>query len=637
MITISFYSYKGGVGRSLALTNLAVYVAQFGATVVMVDFDLEAPGLQYKLQPAAVPIELDTRGMAGLLADATSAVDVTGLDYDLAIDVTEYVESPTQADEELEQQRGRLLLIPAGNPLQSRYWADLARIDWTRLFIEPPRPGVAALAGLRQHILDKYNPDLLLIDSRTGITPSAGVSTTLLPDVVVPLLLNTREHLDGSRIVISAISRGAAGGGEAPRVQPVLSRYTGRRLTEQPSLADLRRRGLVPGRGGPDERIDDDLPLEEVHRALVDGLDDDAAHQVAPPLVLHTDLSLQYRERLSFGRYANEVVSGAAGTLLDDYLRLFASLVPQEMVTRHLTGVRNRIRSIILDRPDDAVRTLENLAGLVGDEGVFVDLIKVHLLRRDVASMLRAAERLFRVHGTIVVYPAISEALRDNVAVGRAQRTGPEPISLPPDFLESYWRRAAPNDSEWGVGVVRALAGVARSKRAEELSEELIAAKGTPDVLAQVVGALAAGTENAEKLAVRLAMRHFDSGASSSEFLHAAALACRYQPLPELARAIADSPGFSGLDDPLAIEVLQSAGRPDEAGALLMEALAVLDVDEGTVDRYDLERFAAPWATLSGRNKAIRAELQQRNPGIVELLDSFRELRPSRDISRRYR
>ena len=44
MITISFYSYKGGVGRSLALTNLAVYLAQFGVKVVMADFDLEAPG-----------------------------------------------------------------------------------------------------------------------------------------------------------------------------------------------------------------------------------------------------------------------------------------------------------------------------------------------------------------------------------------------------------------------------------------------------------------------------------------------------------------------------------------------------------------------------------------------------------------
>src|SRR5262249_32270779 len=43
---ISFYSYKGGVGRSMAMANLAVLFARAGFRVLVVDFDLEAPGLE---------------------------------------------------------------------------------------------------------------------------------------------------------------------------------------------------------------------------------------------------------------------------------------------------------------------------------------------------------------------------------------------------------------------------------------------------------------------------------------------------------------------------------------------------------------------------------------------------------------
>src|SRR5580658_5977806 len=49
METVAFYSYKGGVGRSLLLANAARFLATLGKSVVALDFDLEAPGLHYKL------------------------------------------------------------------------------------------------------------------------------------------------------------------------------------------------------------------------------------------------------------------------------------------------------------------------------------------------------------------------------------------------------------------------------------------------------------------------------------------------------------------------------------------------------------------------------------------------------------
>src|SRR3974377_729873 len=41
----TFYSYKGGVGRSLALANTAALLVRRGRRVVLIDFALEAPGL----------------------------------------------------------------------------------------------------------------------------------------------------------------------------------------------------------------------------------------------------------------------------------------------------------------------------------------------------------------------------------------------------------------------------------------------------------------------------------------------------------------------------------------------------------------------------------------------------------------
>src|SRR3954471_19766260 len=54
---VTFYSYKGGVGRSLALANIACLLAEHlehPQRVLLWDFDLEAPGL-HKLFPARIP------------------------------------------------------------------------------------------------------------------------------------------------------------------------------------------------------------------------------------------------------------------------------------------------------------------------------------------------------------------------------------------------------------------------------------------------------------------------------------------------------------------------------------------------------------------------------------------------------
>src|SRR5947209_8558912 len=67
----SFYSFKGGVGRSMALANVAELLYREGQHVLMVDFDLEAPGLERFFEvPKAMnsPDEIiSARGMMDLL------------------------------------------------------------------------------------------------------------------------------------------------------------------------------------------------------------------------------------------------------------------------------------------------------------------------------------------------------------------------------------------------------------------------------------------------------------------------------------------------------------------------------------------------------------------------------------------
>jgi len=66
METVTFYSYKGGVGRTTLLAPCARELARQGARVVAVDFDLDAPGLHYRLRPERGEV---TRGAVDLIDD----------------------------------------------------------------------------------------------------------------------------------------------------------------------------------------------------------------------------------------------------------------------------------------------------------------------------------------------------------------------------------------------------------------------------------------------------------------------------------------------------------------------------------------------------------------------------------------
>lgn len=171
----TFYSYKGGVGRSMALANVGVLLARWGKRILMVDWDLEAPGL-YRYFP-----EVESTLVQGVVDLMQAHADGGSLDW------RECTVRP------LESAGGELLLIGAGR-MDSDYATNAAALDWHRFFEE--RALGSYLEDLRRDWLAEF--DIVLVDSRTGISDIGGVCTVFLPDSVIAVMAPNRQSLEGT-------------------------------------------------------------------------------------------------------------------------------------------------------------------------------------------------------------------------------------------------------------------------------------------------------------------------------------------------------------------------------------------------------------------------------------------------------
>src|ERR1700737_3277213 len=71
---ISFYSFKGGTGRTMALANVACLLsAQNKGRVLMIDWDLEAPGLHFFFNSKLQSQFKDIGGLIDLFVDLDDA------------------------------------------------------------------------------------------------------------------------------------------------------------------------------------------------------------------------------------------------------------------------------------------------------------------------------------------------------------------------------------------------------------------------------------------------------------------------------------------------------------------------------------------------------------------------------------
>jgi hypothetical protein len=203
MYTVTFYSYKGGVGRSLLVANCALYLAQLGLRIVAIDLDLEAPGLHYKFAAAMPQGFVPRRGAVDLIFDYATRNHLYESLRDVSFEVPlgEPMLEPNEPPP-----RGWLRVIPAGSSPSLEYWQRMANIDWKRFLYDEGATGLEFFVDLRDRVSADFEPDLLLIDSRTGITEIGNVAT-MLADKLVCVVADSTENLDGSRAVLRALRR----------------------------------------------------------------------------------------------------------------------------------------------------------------------------------------------------------------------------------------------------------------------------------------------------------------------------------------------------------------------------------------------------------------------------------------------
>lgn len=418
MQTISFYSYKGGTGRTLVVANVARYLARFRQKVFVVDLDLEAPGLHYKLG-------IGREGRGGDVGPGV--VDYVREFFKLGRGPRS-LKPFVRTIKAREKGHAQIWLMPAGNAPSREYSRRLAEIDWHGLFYGRkgegsagaiPR-GVPLFMELKATIEKKYSPDFLLVDSRTGITEVGGVATSVLPDRLVCLLLHNKENREGVREVLRSVQVSERLPGQVPiEVVVVVTR--------------------IPER---EDRDAEDKIVAEVKDYLCEHAEDLAATLAIPEVfVLHSEPELELSESLRIGGDKTPEES----VLLRDYLRLFTKLIPAKVIGPHIAHLLSEIRSRVWDDPKGVERDLKELANSYPSPDVLGDLIKLQRLRRaDANVLLETAHRFWQLSGREET-PLLWEVVRDNFQKTLTSEDRPFPL----EFVEAVWLASGSSDEEF--------------------------------------------------------------------------------------------------------------------------------------------------------------------------------------------
>jgi tetratricopeptide (TPR) repeat protein len=244
---ITFYSFKGGVGRSMAVANVATILAQHGKKVLVLDFDFEAPGLhRYFLRPATSEhkskIErfepsrprrgvidffkaLRKRLRERLPPEIYDPEDLTSRQA-LQVIVRELLRSKSyryrvhlQNPNNKKKGTAALDFIAAGR-FDPQYVKRVQGFDWKRFYGDYAEVFPVLADELAKHY------DYVLLDSRTGFTDIGSICTMVLPDKLVLVFTPNEQSLAGAvEVGEEAVRQRAALADRKPLpVFPLLSR-----------------------------------------------------------------------------------------------------------------------------------------------------------------------------------------------------------------------------------------------------------------------------------------------------------------------------------------------------------------------------------------------------------------------------
>src|SRR6266487_560745 len=201
---VTFYSYKGGTGRTMALANVAWILAANGYRVLVADWDLESPGLHRFFHPFLDETEVsEASGIIDLIRDyewaaARSAGD--GQVRELIAERARVQRYALSLDWEYFPDGGGLDFLSPGRQ-NDAYAATLGALDWDN-FYEKLKGG-EFLDALRADMKRHY--DYALIDSRTGLSDIAEICTVHLPDILVDCFTLSTQGIEGAAQVARLI------------------------------------------------------------------------------------------------------------------------------------------------------------------------------------------------------------------------------------------------------------------------------------------------------------------------------------------------------------------------------------------------------------------------------------------------
>jgi MinD-like ATPase involved in chromosome partitioning or flagellar assembly len=193
---ITFYSFKGGVGRSMSLANIAIMLAKWNYRVLVIDWDLEAPGLE-NFYSSLYPLEKAKAkpGLIDLLLSRSQKnnADRPSVDWEDCL-VSIRVDRSNITDAKID-------LLTAGQ-INDEYYEKVRSFDFKSFYND--HNGGNIIEELRTEWIREY--DFVLVDSRTGVTDIGGVCTVQLPDILVVFFTPTLQGLEGvKRVALKAM------------------------------------------------------------------------------------------------------------------------------------------------------------------------------------------------------------------------------------------------------------------------------------------------------------------------------------------------------------------------------------------------------------------------------------------------
>jgi len=194
----TFYSYKGGTGRSMALANVACLLSKtenVNENVLMIDWDLEAPGLHQFFRGKFTGIDDKTGdlpnnqlGLIDLFYEIKNHLIKHEVGNEIPdgiftqIDIRKYIIKINDLP---------LSLMPAGRFDDDLYSVRVNEFDWSDFFDKFP----LFIAQFAQYLKENYK--YTLIDSRTGYTDISGICTSIMPEKLVTVFTPNRQSVLG--------------------------------------------------------------------------------------------------------------------------------------------------------------------------------------------------------------------------------------------------------------------------------------------------------------------------------------------------------------------------------------------------------------------------------------------------------